>query len=330
MKFNARLFFVVLVLSFAVSSLKATFPGQNGQIVFVGNQSGTWQMYTINPDGSAMTQITDFPPTLWEPWQPSFSPDGKRIIFSHDTPAKPCNSSSILPTGCADLYIINADGTGLTQLTHDGLAYEPRWSPDGTRIVFSHLMPLTNELVIATMSSDGTGGFVTLSNKFWLSYEGIYTPDGSQIVFESQKDGFVSAAWSMNVNGSKQRRLTPAPLEASPLDVSPDGLHILLSNNYNTTTTPASNSAIFVADIDGRNIRQLTHDESANENYGTYSPDGKRIVFVSDRLNSFTDYDLFIMNADGSNITRIASGLTVGGCPDESCIGPSWGPKPKQ
>lgn len=326
MKLNARLFLVVLALSFAARSARATFPGQNGKIVFVGNQSGTWQLYTINPDGSDMDQITTLPPTIWETWYPAFSPDGKRIVFGHDTPAHPCNNiRGVPPSGCADLYVINADGTGLVQLTHDGLSSVPRWSPNGSRIIFSHTVPLTGQSVMATMSADNAGGYSVLTSEFWGSYIGTYAPDGVRIVFESQLDGLVSAAWSMNTDGSKQYQLTPAPLEAAPYDVSPDGSHILLFNRFNTPL----NSAIFTADLDGKHIKQLTHRDSANEFMFGYSPDGKRIVFVSDRLNSFTNYDLFTMDADGSNITRIASGITVGGCPDENCVGPSWGPKPK-
>jgi len=326
MKLSARLFLVVLALSLTVAPAAATFRGQNGKIVFVGNQSGTWQLYTINPDGSDMDKITDLPPTLWVNWYPAFSPDGKRIAFGHDTPAHPCETTTILPSGCADLYIVNADGTGLAQLTHDGLSFYPRWSPDGTRIVFSRLQALTNQTVIATMPVDGNGERTTLTSEFWNSYGGTYTPDGRQIIFDSDLDGFTSVAWSMKGDGSGQRRFTPPQLYAAASDVSPDGLHVLLASySFNTPI----NSALYVADLDGRHIRQLTHDDNANENFGGYSPDGKRIVFQSNRLNSPANYDLFTMNADGSKITRIASGLTVGGC-GFGCVFPSWGPKPKQ
>ncbi len=126
MKLRAPVVLAALALSVAVTPAHATFPGENGKIVFVGNQSGTWQLYTINPDGSDMVQITNLPPTIWETWYPTFSPDGKRIVFGHDTPAHPCGTYSVPPSGCTDLYIINADGTGLEQVTHDGLSSVPR------------------------------------------------------------------------------------------------------------------------------------------------------------------------------------------------------------
>jgi Tol biopolymer transport system component len=64
--------------------------------------------------------------------------------------------------------------------------------------------------------------------------------------------------------------------------------------------------------------------------FSNYSPDGKKIVFVSRPLSSDNSLDLFTMNADGSDVKRIVSGIAVGSCPDGNCIGPSWGPKPKQ
>ena len=51
---------------------------------------------------------------------PQISPDGKRLVFCHDM------------TGASELYVINANGTELTQITHDGTEnLWPRWSPDG-------------------------------------------------------------------------------------------------------------------------------------------------------------------------------------------------------
>jgi len=74
-------------------------------------------------------------------------------------------------------------------------------------------------------------------------------------------------------------------------------------------------------------ISRLTHSRGHHDLDASYSPDGTKIVFASDRLSSNASLDLFTMNADGSNIKRVATGLTVGGCPDQNCVTPSWGPK---
>ncbi len=326
MRLRGPLVRAALALSLAVIPAQATFPGENGKIVFVGNQSGTWQLYTINPDGSDIRQITNLPPTKLELWTPAFSPDGRRILFAHDTAKNPCSAGMFPATGCVDLYVINADGSGLIRLTDDGLSWLGKWSPDGTSITFGHISPLTNEVIVATMKIATSGEATELTNKFWLSFLPVYTPDGNRIAFGSQLDGLVSAVWVMNPDGSDKDRLTPAPLEGVPSDVSPDGRRILVVDHENTPIP----SSIYVMALNGSDLRRLTRPGNSTDLQAGYSPDGKKIVFVSNRLSSDSSLDLFTMNADGSNITRIASGLTVGGCPDENCVGPSWGPKPKK
>jgi TolB protein len=302
----------------ATAPLYATFPGQNGKIVFVSDRSGSWQLHTMDPDGRDMTQVTNMPPTDYDNWTPSFSPDGKRIAFCYGTGI----SSEVSLT---EIYVINADGTGLKQLTQSGGGdCFPHWSSDGSHIAFSGNFPPAG--AIAVMRSDGTGQELLLRNgqwKFWNVFGSIYTPDGQNIVFESQFGGLVSAVWIMNSNGTHPRRLTPAPLEAYQIDVSPDGRHILINDHFNT----AIPSSTFVMDIDGKNRKLIfTPLENAHEGPVGYSPDGKKFIFYSDRLNSPFTFDIFTINADGSDLKRIAA--AVASCPNTgNCVGASWGPK---
>jgi Tol biopolymer transport system component len=301
-----------LALLFTGASVWAVSPGEKGLIIFTANPTGSSQIYTINPDGSNMVQITKLPPTKQEGLQPTFSPDGRRILFSY-------GAGSAGP----DLYLINSDGTGLTQLTFDGLSSAGRWSPDGSRIVFAQTSTLSGVNVIISMRADGEGKKTALTSIFWDSYAPAYTPDGRHIVYYSQQGGLLEAVWIMDADGSEKKRLTPASLELFPYDVSPDGQHILMWN-HNSTSLPTS---IFVMNIDGTDIDRLTHSPGHHDLDPSYSPDGTRIVFASDRLSSNASLDLFTMNADGSDIKRIATGLTVGGCPDQNCVTPRWGPK---
>jgi len=298
---------VVCVLLFASGPGWAAFPGQNGRIVFVANLTGTRQLYTIKADGSDMVQITSFSTQFEFGMLPSFSPDGRRIVFCHDTTATP---------NAPDLFVINSDGTGLTQLTNDGLSQAPRFSPDGTHIVFAR-QSTTGINVVTTMRADGTGPMTALVTDVWDSFGPSYTPDGKQIVFYSQDGGFVSAVWIMNIHGSKQRRLTPASLEGFPADVSPDGQSIVLINHGNLPLP----TAIFTMDLNGMGLRQLTHPGEAHDLPGAYSPDGTKIVFASDRTSSDGSQDIFTMDTDGSGIKRITTGLSV-------TDPPAWGVKP--
>lgn len=308
----------------ALATLAATqrTPGiPAGRIAFVGNQSGSFQLYTMNPDGSDMLQITSLASTPFESWTPDFSPDGRRIVFCYGA----VDASGNLPV---EIYVINVDGTGLVQLTHDGLFdCFARWSPDGTKVVFAREVAITQQLVTAIMNADGSG-IKELTTPFWGIARSGFTPNASDIIWETQQAGFASVIWSMDAQGGQQKQLTPADLRAGDISApSPDGKHIAFISNQNTP--PALPNTIFVMNLDGSGVQQITqptgtsHDVSPN-----YSPDGTHIVFASDRMSSDGSLDIFTMNADGSNIARIATGVTVGGCPDVNCVTPAWGRKP--
>jgi TolB protein len=316
--FNTVVVIAGLVLLLTSSLARASFPGKNGRIVFVANPGGNWQLYTIRPDGTDMIQLTRMDPTSDSSWEPSFSPDGSRLAFDYG----PVDSSG---NAHPDLYVINADGTGLTQLTHDGLSQAPRWSPDGTKLIFARQSTLTNQTVVTVMRADGTGEKTALTSDFWLSFPDSYTPDGSKINFDSSMGGLVSAEWIMNADGSGLQQLTAAPLEGGVSDVSPDGKHIVLNSHNNSPLLPA----IFVMNLDGGNLHQVSFPpDGAVDVSPVYSPDGTKIVFASSRIDPGS-LDLFVMNADGSGITAIATGLTVGGCSSGNCVEPSWGPDPE-
>jgi Tol biopolymer transport system component len=292
---------------------KAVFPGTNGKLVFQSDRSGSWQLYTINPDGTDLTQITQLAPTGFDSFAPAFSPDGKQIAFSYGD----VNANGQL---VVEIFIVNADGTGLRQVTHDGgFAWLPRWSPDGTALIFSGTNSPTGMSVLEFVRTDGTNEQSMSNNdwKFWGSNVGFYTPNGRDIVFQSHFRGLVSAAFSMHSDRTERRRLTRAEIEAFPFDVSPDGTRILCQDHGDT---PLPGSA-FTMDLDGGNIRYLP--DSTGDGIPVYSPDGRKIAFFSDRLNAPGILDLLTINADGSDLKRVIAGIAT--CPDGNCVVVGWG-----
>jgi len=296
--------YVLLTITIINLPVLAAHPGKNGRIAFVSSLTGTNQLYTVDADGSDLFQVTNLPPSNdGLAWFPDFSPDGQRIAFAHDM------------TGRLELYIINADGSGLTQITHGG-GLVPRWSPDGSHLVFSRpvdispLFPGVGAGVIATIKADGTGEKL-LSSRVWDSLDGEYTQDGKHIVFETQTDGYVAALWIMNTDGSHQRRLTASELESAYPDISPDGKQMIFYNNQNT---PKLNS-IFKANIDGTGATRLTG-PGHEDTLAAYSPDGSKILFMSDR-QSPGGFDIWVMDADGANQKLLIKDAGI----------PNWGPK---
>jgi TolB protein len=298
-----------VVLLLAAPAAHATYAGRNGRIVFVSNLSGTYQLYTMNPDGSDMLQVTHLPPTDNSLWTPDYSPDGRRIVFSHDM------------TGALEMYVINTDGTGLTQVTHDGLAdFFARWSPDGQRFVFLSVSLKNGAGVITTMRTDGSDRVVLTDDIPYDSYQPEYTPDGKQIVFASQAGGLVSALWIMDADGSHKRRLTDPPLEAGGPAISPDGKSVAFYTHQNTPK-PAD---VWVMNVDGTGLQRLIRMAL----YPIFSPDGSKLVFTKGTPAGGGPVNLYTMNSDGSHVKKIAPDLIVGGCLDGNCLTPDWGAQP--
>jgi|tagenome__1003787_1003787.scaffolds.fasta_scaffold20985004_1 Tol biopolymer transport system component len=298
----------------------AAAAGSNGRIVFTSDRHGSWQIYTMNPDGSDLVQVTNLAPTDdTRSAFPTISPNGRQIAFNYNSGEGP------------DLYLINVDGTGLRQLTADHASLFPRWSPDGSRIAFATASELGTG-VIATILVHGNGERRILTTNLWDSFAPIYTPNGKQIVFQSSRGGFVSAVWIMNVDGSNQRRLTRPGLRGAANAISPDGRRLLLINNLNSP--PALRNETFVMNLDGTGLTRLGplskfhHDLSPS-----YSPDGNKIAFISDRFSTditeftYGTFDVVIMNADGTDVTDVLPG--AGSCPDDgNCVDALWGASP--
>jgi hypothetical protein len=113
----------------------ATFPGENGVIVF-DSPTGTEPevIKRVSPGNSAVTSLASGR-------QPSVSPNGKKIAFTKDH----------------DIYVMNIDGSNVIQLTNDHYSYSPAWLPDGSKLAYGRFAPPSNVFTVWTMNPDGTG-----------------------------------------------------------------------------------------------------------------------------------------------------------------------------
>jgi hypothetical protein len=258
----------------------AAFPGKNGKIA-VG-------AYTINPDGTGRTLVTPGNDPAW-------SPDGRKIAFWYYT-GNP---------GEDDIGVVNADGTGLTNLTpSSGLENRyPAWSPDGSKIVFAR-EPVTGPVFdLYVMNADGTG-VSKLTNATSLREEPLYpawSPDGSKIAFSRPGGGCIGVTdrvcpqiYTINSDGSG---LTDLSNDNTVLDVapkwSPDGTKIVFTRN--PYESESYDPTVTVMNSDGTGVHGLRCCGFS----AAWSPDGTRIVMN----NEFAGIET--MNPDGTNVTLI-------------------------
>ncbi len=121
------------------------------KIAFTTNRDGgDFEIYVMNVDGTNLTRLTNSP---GEDAHPMWSPDGSKIVFHSRR-----TSTNQQLTNNLDIFIMNADGSGVTQVTNTPtFEFFPVWSPDGTKITFTGNTLEPSNFDVYVMNVDGTG-----------------------------------------------------------------------------------------------------------------------------------------------------------------------------
>lgn len=257
-------------------------------------------MILFLPAGPVATQETQHLAAIEDNY-PFWSPDGERIVFYSNR------------TGTYfQIFVINRDGTGLTQLTNDQADNRtPVFSPDGSKIVWQSERDGNREIYV--MNADG-------SDQIRLTFENTedshpkWSQNGLEIIFDSVRANPELGReniYIMAADGSNVRRLTEHVEVDSYASLSPDGKKVLFrrilpdGGNMNS----GRNSEVFIMNRDGSNVRNLTNDPDF-DGYPSWSPDGRYILFASNRGHEdFDEFNIFIMNPDGTGLRQLTETL---------------------
>ena len=293
----------VAVIIAAVGSLAsgglATTPGKNGLMAYAQLSPQHFQIFTIRPDGSGARQITH----AVSAEHPDWSPNGKKIVFEL-VRQKPFRKG---------IALMSASGTGVRILTPRGIQGQPSFSPDGGSIVYER-----NGVWI--MRADGTHKRRVTRSPF-RDTDPNFSPDGKLITFvREKKEHREQALFAVRPDGSALRRLTPYSWDVGTKhDWSPDGKLIVLTTNADPRAGESAN--LVTIRPNGSGMTRLTRftGETNNALAGSFSPDGKQIVF---RLEQGDKSSLAVVNRDGSHLRS----LTKPSADRPRFI--DWGPRP--
>jgi len=260
----------------------AVVSGANGKIVFTSARDGQQEIYSVNPDGTSQTRLTN---NSVGDGEPAFSPNGSKIAFVSDR-----------FTGNDGIFVMNADGTGQTRLADSFADGGPTWSPDGSRIAF-----VGRDNDIHAINVDGSGD-ADLTRSAETDDAPAWSPDGLKIAFIRPNANGVENLFTMNPDGSGQTDVTNSAQYEDDPSWSPDGSEIVLERN----NPPLSGIVIVSASGAGETI---VNSEGTDP---VWSPDGTRIAF--DNLGTADVYT--VRWADGSELTNVSNNPVLDEEPD--------------
>ena len=319
----------------------ATALGKNGPIAlrrYLNNAHTYGAIFTIDPNGAGLRQVTH-PHQDVLTTDPDSSPDGRWIAYD-----RVANDSS-------RIFKIRSDGTDRTNLSGSctgeclGLDLGPAFSRNGARIAFTRAagtcsgVPATDRCLVTVqvMRADGThvrrvtqpNATTAIHNRYEDNWP-QWGPHDRRLVFERRDNNRLlgpdleaHAIFTVRLDGTGLRRLTPWSLDAAQPDWSPNGHWILFRSHENGDRQ----NNLYLVHPDGSDLHRVTHtftggEPTATWGHATFSPDGTMITAAhKPGVGKPGNPDVWVMNLDGSGLRDVTRSVIWDSAPD-------WGPQP--
>tara|TARA_B110000438_G_scaffold301275_1_gene355743 strand:- start:438 stop:1517 length:1080 start_codon:yes stop_codon:yes gene_type:complete len=263
-------------------------------IIFTSRRWWNYDLFITNIYGDQITHLTK---NEWLDFNPAISASGNKLAFVSNR------------DGNREIYIMDLiwrdgykqwEAQNLINITNSvENDWTPNFSPVTDKIVFSTYFPSNDNYDIFTMNSDGSGK-KNITNTSFYEKNPQFSPDGSFILYQGWKRGkmeifFVNLLENNNINISKNSSSNDIISQGNA--ISPDGQKVVFTSDRD------NNKNIYIMNIDGSNLKQLTFD-IADDYEPIFSYDGLSIIFTSNRDGN---KEVYLMTNEGLEIENISN-----------------------
>ena len=265
-------------------------------LAFVSSRDGEYAIFVMAANGDGERRLTAAEDELEigeSPFfqvEPAWSADGTKIAFVSGR------------TGSADIFVMNADGSGTRALTatkqNDS---HPTWEPSGGRVAFAR----DGDIYLV----DSTGGAPEkISDVLVEESDPAWSPDGAWIAYVRRTPGTaIQNVWVMRSDGSERRALTKQDGRAFTPAWAPDSSRIVFATNAESDEA----YELFTVGLDGKGLQRVT--PTAGDNFEpSWSPDGSKIAYQEAGA-------IFTVELGGGDVEKLTDG-------DGNDSSPAWNP----
>lgn len=281
-----------------------TMPITNARYLFARAIDGDYNIYRSDGTEANTFRLTS---ELSRDWWPLLNPKRDVIAYSSNAAVEP------------QIFTMRLDGTSKQQITtvpiagyhNQGIGFV--WSPDGGQLIYPHYDKLYR------IERDGSGLTVLATAPQGRHFRMLdWTDQGNKIVAQTIGQNINdSEIYIMDANGANMTLLVenlPGRVESPAFSI--DGKSILYTHDqagFENTEGRQLNARIYRKSLETDRVTDLSGGKPAGTNdlYPRYSPTGDKIIFVNTPNDGFGPYDIYIMDANGSNRTKIFSNATM-------------------
>ncbi len=266
-----------LVLLSSLGGITPTWSPTGDYIAFVSERDGKQEIYVMESDdyteqGATTVRLTDSPDESISK-QPAWSPVDDRIAFASNR------------DGSSDIWVINADGTGLQKLTLDDPENlfndtHPTWNPDGNSIAFNR------DDALCVINSDGSNPAILLSDGIYNHLEPSWSADGAAVAYT--RSLYTDRIRIFNLSNAQDALLADvAPARSSAWSLDSENVLFTFEN------------AIWNASLDGSSTEKLIENYSWQDAHPAWGPQGNVMAFQSTRNGVWNIWLMTVLEVTG-------------------------------